>query len=230
MMVKLIAFALLIALSASAQSLGYYPTLDTATSTRFSPLVLRLDQDSRVHVNANFMSTPSGEIDSGMVFKLWDGFDAGFGVHGGLLGGEKASGILGFDFLFRYIRPIHEQMFVGVQTQIGYVYSGIGYLPRSVNYGSAFPITLGVVFGGVVRESTQVYFYPAVDLGKTANAGDALWKSGIGLQFAIGTAIAATDSTFWVLEVQPALTNFTGSESVFQTFRVGLTLGVLFDL
>lgn len=202
----------------------------TATSTRFSPLLLRLDQSARIQAGVSFQSTPSGELETSYVHKVWDGFDVGAGVHGGILGGPVASGILGADILLRFIRPVSENIFFGVQTQAGYTYSGIGDVSVAANAGSAFPVTLGLVLGGVIRESTQLYFFPAVDLGKSMNAGDPLWKTGIGLQFTLGTTIALKDDLFWVIETQPTLTNLTGTESAFQTFRVGVTLGLLFDL
>ena len=201
-----------------------------ATSTRFSPLVLSLNKQQRIQGAFDFQSSPSGELSIAYLYKLYDGFDVGVGIHGGLLGGNMASGIFGFDVVLRYVRAVNDYLFLGIQTQGGYVYSGLGDKSISENFASSFPITIGAVIGGVVRESTQLYFFPAVELGRAANAGDPLWKTGIGLQLAVGTVIAIHDDFFAYLETQPTFANLnSNTTSGFQSFRIGLTLGVLYD-
>ena len=201
---------------------------DFATSTHFVPIPLHPDAPSRVAVGFDFAPTPSFELEAGYIYQLGAGFDIGAGLHGGVMG-LKNYGILGLDVMFRFLKPLDETVFIGLQGQVGYVYTGIGNVSIALNAGSALPVTAGFVLGGVVRELSRFYFFPAVEFGQTMNAGDPLWKSGIGLRFTVGSAISLSDTTYLVIETRPRITNFVGSLSALNTFTIDATLGLLFD-
>ena len=202
----------------------------SATSVRFSPLVLKLENKSRFQGGLNFQASPSAELGIAYVHKIYDGFDFGAGLHGGLLGSDVTSGVLGIDLMFRYLRELNPQIFIGAQIEGGIVYSGLGDTSILVNYGFAAPFSSGLVLGGSFREGAQVYIYPSIEFGRVANAGDPLWKSGVGFQIAFGTVITTRENLSLYLETQPAVTNFTGNGPALKTFSIGLTIGMLYDI
>ena len=200
----------------------------SATSTHFVSVPVTADMPSRVSVNFAFTPSPSGEVEVAYVHQLGSGFDAGVGVHGGLLG-IKNYGILGTDLMFRFLSPINEAVFLGVQAQVGYVFTGIGSVALSESDANALPISTGIVIGGVVRDLTRFYFFPAAEFGQTQNPGDKFWKSGIGLRFTLGTAVSLSDTTYLVIETRPRIANLVGSDSALSTFTIDATLALLFD-
>ena len=201
-----------------------------STSTHFVPIPLNNDYPSRVTVGLNMEPTPSSfELEVNYLYQLGPGADVGVGLHGGVLGQSGSYGILGLDFMFRFLRPVNEAVFLGLQAQAGYVYTGIGNVSLAPNVPNAFPITVGLVLGGLVRDLTSFYFFPAVEFGQTANAGDTLWKSGIGLRFTLGTAVSLGDTTYLVLETRPRIPNLAGPDPALSTFSIDAMLGLLFD-
>lgn len=201
----------------------------SVTSTHFVPTPIHLDLSDRISGGVGFEVSPSVELEIAYLYKVWDGLDIGFGFHGGVTGRSSTGGIVGTDIVLRFVRPVGATAFFGVQTQIGYVYTGIGDVSKAVNVGSAIPVTLGVVLGGSVRDITQLYFFPAVEFGQTDNGGDVLWKTGIGLRFTMGTAIEIADQVRLVIEMKPVISNFTGTESAWKTFRIGAFMGLMYD-
>lgn len=202
----------------------------TATSTHFIPTPIDLDWTDRILGGVGIQPSPSIDLEVAYLYKIWDGFDIGIGLHGGVTGQNTTGGILGTDVLMRYVRPLGRSFFTGIQGQIGLVYTGLGDVSKAINVGTAFPVTVGVVLGGTLRGSTQLYVFPALQLGQTMNAGDALWKSGIGLQLSLGTTIILNDLMRWVIEVTPEISNFTGAESAWKTVNVVGWMGLIFDL
>lgn len=200
----------------------------SATSTHFVSVPVSPDTPSRASVNFGFTPSPSGEIEVAYIHQLGSGFDAGVGVHGGLLG-TKNYGILGTDWMFRFLSPVNEAVFLGVQAQVGYVFTGIGSVALSESDANALPITTGLIVGGVVRDLTRFYFFPAAEFGQTQNPGDKFWKSGVGLRFTLGTAVSLSDTTYLVIETSPRIANLVGPSSAFSTFTINATLALLFD-
>ena len=202
---------------------------DTATSTHFVPTPISLDLSDRISGGIGLEVSPSVELEIAYLYKVWDGLDIGVGLHGGVTGEGNTGGILGADVVLRFVRQIGGSFFMGFQTQIGCVYTGLGDVSKAINAGGAFPVTLGLVLGGVLHESTQLYFFPALQFGQTMNDGDPLWKSGVGLQFSLGTAIEIVDSVRWVIEVTPEITNLTGHNSAWKSFNIAALMGLVFD-
>jgi hypothetical protein len=200
----------------------------SATSSHFVSVPVTVDMPSRASINFAFTPSPSGEVEVTYVHQLGSGFDTGIGLHAGLLG-IKNYGILGGDFLFRFLSPVNEVTFLGVQAQAGYVFTGLGNVPISDSDASALPITTGIVIGGVVRDLTRFYFFPAAEFGQTRNDGDKFWKSGIGLRFTLGTAVSLSDTTYLVIETRPRIANLVGSSSALSTFTIDAMLALLFD-
>ncbi|MEI6805337.1 MAG: hypothetical protein WCK49_02385 [Myxococcaceae bacterium] len=202
----------------------------SSTSTHFVPIPLSDDYPSRVSVGLNMEPTPSSfELEVNYLLQIGRSFDVGLGLHGGALG-KGGYGILGVDAMFHFLRPINEAVFMGIQAQVGYVYTGIGDVSLAPNVPNAFPITTGLIIGGVVRDLTRFYFFPAVEFGQTSNADDKLWKSGIGLRFTLGTAVSIGDTTYLVLETRPRIANLVDKDlSAFSTFSIDAMLGLLFD-
>lgn len=207
-------------------SFGYAQA--TVTSTNFIPVVLHEDISYRLSTAFAFTPRPSAELEFGYVHALGAGFDYGVGLHGGVQD-LKCSGILGLDLMIRFLRAVNEVSFLGWHGQVGYAYTGLGDPGVSINAGSAFPITTGLIIGGIVRDITQFYFFPAVEFGQTMNPGDTLWKSGIGLRFTLGSVISIGEKTHLFLETQPRIANFTSDQAALSTFSINATLGLLFD-
>lgn len=200
----------------------------SASSTYFVPTPIPLDLTDRISTGVGFDPAPNIELEIAYLYKVWDGFDLGLGLHGGVTGQTETGGILGTDVLLRYVRLIGNSFFMGVQTQAGYTYTGLGS-SSTLNYSSAFPVTMGLVLGGIVHDAAQIYFFPAVELGQTMKDGDPLWKSGLGMRFTLGVSTTISDGVSLVIETKPVLSNLATSGSVWKTFRIAAFMGLVFD-
>ncbi|MEI6790216.1 MAG: hypothetical protein WCK42_03435 [Myxococcaceae bacterium] len=45
----------------------------------------------------------------------------------------------------------------------------------------------------------------------------------------MGTAIEMADQVRLVIEMKPVISNFTGTESAWKTFRIGAFMGLMYD-
>lgn len=199
----------------------------SATATHFVPLPLEAEMPWRISTLLNMANRPSLELELALVCQLGAGFEVGFGTHGGVLGNPTA-GSIGLDLMFRFLKYINSSMFLGIHTQAGYVYTGLGDVSVTPAYASALPVNLGLIYGGAIQEKIQLYFFPVVEFGQTMKGGDPVWKSGVGLRFTLGTAIDLSDTTHLILEMRPKVADLTDS-SVFSTFGIDGGLGVLFE-
>lgn len=207
---------------------GALQAQQSVNSVKFVPSVMDPDLAYRLSSAIALTSVPSFELELAYVYELGSGFDYGLGLHGGVQGLNN-SGILGFDAMFRFLRLMNEVSFIGWQGQVGYVYTGLGDPNVTAAYGSAFPMTTGLVIGGIVRDITRFYFFPAVEFGQTANDSQSLWKSAIGLRLTLGSVISIGEKSHLYLETQPRFASFNGEKSALSTFTIGFSMGLLFD-
>ncbi|MBH1988593.1 MAG: hypothetical protein I8H75_03855 [Myxococcaceae bacterium] len=206
---------------------GVLSAQQSVTSVHFVPSLIDPDLSYRFSGGVALTSTPSFELQLAYVDQLGFGFHYGLGLHGGLQGLHN-SGILGFDIMIRFLHLMNEVSFMGWQGQIGYAYTGLGDSDVSAAFGSAFPITTGLVIGGIVRDITRFYFFPAVEFGQTANDNQSFWKSGIGLRLTLGSVISIGEKSHFYLETQPRFSRLNG-DAVLSAFTVGFSMGFLFD-
>src|SRR3989338_7137700 len=124
----------------------------SATSTRFSPAPINFDLSNRIAASVILDSAPTVDFQTSYVYKIWDGFDVGLGLHGGMIGQDQLGGVIGTDLMLRYVRPVTFDFFLGFQSQIGYTYTGMGNSALSKAEASSFPLTVGVVLGGIIQD------------------------------------------------------------------------------
>lgn len=151
--------------------------------------------------------------------------------------------MFGADIMVRYLAMFSDMFYGGVQAQVGYNYTNL--LPGSpdslytVNsrgsVNSFIPVLAGIVVGMDFKDAVAFYLFPAVELGQTGNytntktpdAADinkGVWKSAVGMQIAVGTAIDL-GATKLVIEVKPRMANFSNSNS----WGMDATLGAFWD-
>ncbi|MEI6790215.1 MAG: hypothetical protein WCK42_03430 [Myxococcaceae bacterium] len=133
----------------------------SATSTHFVPTPIHLDLSDRISGGVGFEVPPSVELEIAYLYKVWDGLDIGFGFHGGVTGQSSTGGITGTDIVLRFVRPVGATAFLGVQTQIGYVYTGIGDVSKAVNVGSAIPCNTRCGGRGSCARYYSTLFFPS---------------------------------------------------------------------
>lgn len=158
--------------------------------------------------------------------------------------GQKQYGMMfGADFMARYLAMFGDMFYGGAQAQIGYNYTDImpgatdAMYTDKTKQNSFIPVVAGLVFGVDFKDAACVYLFPAIEMGQTGNytndsshpvaAADinkGMWKSAVGMQVAIGTAINL-GATKLVLEVKPRMANFNNSNS----WGMNATLGAFWD-
>lgn len=151
--------------------------------------------------------------------------------------------MFGADFMVRYITMLSDMFYAGLQYQVGYNYTDLfpgqtdaAYTAEGIKKGefnSFIPMNIAIPLGVVFKDVAVVYLAPALELGQTPNlthsasnaVSDAdkdkgIWKSALGFNVAVGTAIDI-GATKLVLQVKPRMANFKNSDSWGMDFGLG---------
>lgn len=251
-----------------------------ATPTNFTPVAVSEGKPLRFFANlgvntqfsaggSGFAASPTGkfvmdngQLNLGLVYSVFNGFDVGFGIHGGMFspygmfasmpagvssGYTQYGMMFGADVMARYLANFSDMFYGGVQAQVGYDYTdlspgqtdfGKDYNGNTISKGSFnsfIPVTAGIVLGMDFKDAVAFYLFPAIELGQTGNytnttmpapadVNTGVWKSAVGMQIAVGTAIDL-GMTKLVLEVKPRMANFSNSNS----WGMDATLGAFWD-
>jgi len=164
-------------------------------------------------------------------------------------GYSQYGAMFGADIMVRYLAMFSDMFYGGIQAQVGYNYTNL--LPGSTDdvYGkdkdgkaiskgamnSFIPVLAGIVVGLDFKDAVAFYLFPAVELGQTGNytnttapatadRNNGVWKSAVGMQIAVGTAIDL-GATKLVIELKPRMANFSNSNS----WGMDATLGAFWD-
>ena len=151
--------------------------------------------------------------------------------------------MFGIDVMARYLAMFSDLFYGGLQAQVGYDYTNL--LPGSpdslyttYSKGSQYsfiPVMAGLVLGMNFADAACFYLFPGIELGQTGNYTNSVdnkasspdrgvWKSAMGMQIAVGTAIDL-GATKLVLEVKPRMANFSNKYS----WGMDATLGAFWD-
>lgn len=137
----------------------------------------------------NFRHTQT-ELKTSIVHKVCPGFDTGVALHGGFGASPNYPGILGIDFMGRYLDDWSSLIFGGAQIIAGYSYNGLGLESRSAEVASTIPITLGPIIGVTASQNVRIFLFPALELGRKDYATEkSFWGTQVGCQMGLGMII-----------------------------------------
>ncbi|MEI6805763.1 MAG: hypothetical protein WCK49_04565 [Myxococcaceae bacterium] len=150
--------------------------------------------------------------------------------------------MFGADIMVRYLAMLSDMFYAGIQAQVGYNYTDTkpgaadsaftAYSSKSA-FNSFIPVVVGVVVGADFAGAASVYLFPALEMGQTSNltnttaattADTGLWKSALGLQLGVGTAIHTSVGSF-VIQATPRMANFSNANS----WGMDTTLGMYWN-
>lgn len=90
-------------------------------------------------------------------------------------------------------------------------------------FNSYIPIVAGIVLGADFKDAVAIYLFPAIELGQTGNytnetapsvadMNKGIWKSAVGMQIGVGTAIHTSMGDI-VIQLTPRMANFSNKYS-----------------
>ena len=226
-------FTILFAISATAE--GNFIPVPTSEE---APLRLFVGLDG----NGGFSPYLLKHIQGGgsVVYGVGSGFDVGFTLHGGVSNGAHAStqglfvdgnmgtGIVGADFMLRFLGNVTEMFFMGIQATVGYKYDWSG---ANFAEASSVPVTAGIAFGLSFTDVVQIYLFPQFNFGgRGADDSTKIWGSQVGMSAAVGAWINM-GGTKLVIQARP------GWETIFnlgnfdsQNFCLDGLIGLAWDM
>jgi hypothetical protein len=150
--------------------------------------------------------------------------------------------MFGADIMVRYLAMLSDMFYAGIQAQVGYNYTDsmpgapdsafTAYTSKGA-FNSFIPVVAGIVLGADFAGAASVYLFPALEMGQTGNmtndlvahpvttADKGIWKSALGFQVGVGTAIH-TGAGDIVVQLTPRMANFSNSSSWGMDTTVGM--------
>lgn len=200
----------------------------SVSASHFAPVPMSSTESFRTFADLNLAPSRSVELETGILYHIWPEFDFGLGIHGGVVNEITTGGTLGVDVILRFIKNIRPNFFLGVTTQAGLLYSGLGDPTTEPEQATAIPVYLALVMGRTLKNNTKLYFSPGIELGQTMKGGDVVWKSALGLRLTFGAVIPLSERWALMIETRPTMSNID-SASPIKIFQLDSGLGVLFD-
>ncbi len=218
------------------KTLFIFALISYFANAQFAPVPTLQDKPFRFFIGGteslgfdSFRHTQA-ELKASLVHKIGSSFDAGVALHGGFAASPNYPGILGIDFMGRYLENWNALIFGGVQVIAGYTYNGLGLNSRSAEVASTIPITLGPVIGLTASKTVRIYWFPALELGRKNYATETtFWGSQIGCQMGLGAAINLGGPVL-SLEVRPRHSWLlqSGSYQIYQ-FSIDTTAALVWN-
>lgn len=165
-------------------------------SAQFAPVPMLQNKPWRMFIGGtesigfNSFKHSQAELKAALIHTIHPGFDTGVALHGGFGASSSYPGVMGVDFMGRYVNNWNSFMFGGIQIIAGYTYNGIGLSNRNNTVASTIPITFGPVIGYKGIPGTLIYMFPALEFGRKNYATEQdLWGTQVGIQVGFGAAI-----------------------------------------
>lgn len=163
---------------------------------QFAPIPMLKEKPWRFFIGAteslgfdSFKHTQT-ELKTSLVHKVCPGFDMGVALHGGFGASPNYPGLIGIDWMGRFLKNWNSVIFGGAQLVAGYTYNGLGLASRSGTVAGTIPVTMGPIIGVTASQSIRFYLFPALELGRKNYVTEKeFWGTQVGFQTGFGAAI-----------------------------------------